>query len=676
MGIRFWVPFSGNMWSDDWDNRKMDLESRMEGHGNNQLLNYNITEGEVRHAISRLKLGKAAGCDELTNELIKAPPMFPVLFRLIQFCFESSLVPDAWLNSIVKPIPKSSNSDPRVPMNYRGISLLSCVYKLYSSILNHRLLFHLEESGLLADEQNGFRKNRSCVDHIYSLTSIVYSRLHKGKPTFCGFVDFHKAFDCLNRDLLCFKLLSAGVDGYLYKALKALYRNTVGCVQINEHRTGWFPTPSGVKQGDILSPTLFALFINDLLKEIKQSTIGVRVGDLVVSTLCYADDLVLLAESEIDLQTLFNIVSRWCSKWRMTINNDKTKVIHFRNKRDTVSKFTFKSGSTSLSYTNSYKYLGLTLDEHLTFEEGTKILSDSAGRALGAVINKIKLCRDLGFKSYTQLYLSCVCPISDYAAGVWGYCKFINRDMIQDRAMRCFLGVHKLAPKLAVRGDMGWEPPVVRHKGDMVRLWNRLISMPDNRLTKQIFKWDLLSGQSWGREIENIFEEAGLQYIFRNKLKCSLKQIKSILFVNYKQKWAEEIWLKPKLRTYCLIKSTFQSEPYVTLNLTRYQRSVCAQFRCGILPLALETGRFHSIPEEDRKCCLCHLDVVENEIHFLLYCPLYHPGRHVLFSKIPDLFSLSDEAKMSYMFDNNAFPLAKFMLYAYELRKSTLFVVR
>ena len=242
--------------------------------------------------------------------------------------------------------------------------------------------------------------------------------------------------------------------------------------------------------------------------------------------------------------------------------------------------------------------------------------------------------------------------------------------------MRWFLGVHKLAPKLAVRGDMGWEPPEVRHKGDMVRLWNRFISMPDNRLTKQIFKWDLLSGQSWTREVETVFTEAGLQYIFRNNLKFSPKQIKSILFDKYKLKWAEEIWSKPKLRTYCLIKYSFQSEPYVTLNLTRYQRSICAQFRSGILPLALETGRFHSTPEEDRKCILCDLDVVENEMHFLFYCPLYHSCRYTLFSKIPDIFSLSDDAKLMCMFNNHVFPLTKFMLDAYELRKSTLFVLR
>ena len=213
----------------------------------------------------------------------------------------------------------------------------------------------------------------------------------------------------------------------------------------------------------------------------------------------------------------------------------------------------------------------------------------------------------------------------------------------------------------------------------MVRLWNRLIAMPDSRLTKQIFLWDISTGNAWSNKIECVFEETGLQHIFRNKLKCNIAHIKSILFDTYKQKWADEIWLKPKLRTYCLLKSGYHPELYVTLNLTRIQRSICAQYRCGILPLALETGRFHSIPEDERKCQLCDLFEIENETHFLFHCPLYHNHRQKLFGKIPDcrdLLSFSDESNLSFLFNNHVFPLAAFLSDAYQTRKSTLFSVR
>ena len=115
----------------------------------------------------------------------------------------------------------------------------------------------------MVDEQNGFRKHRACIDHIYSLSTIVRTRLSQNKSTFICFVDFKKAFDWVDRDLLCLKLLQAGVDGKFYCALKSLYTECVGRVQLNEEQKDWFPIPFGVKQGDVLSPGLFCLFIND-----------------------------------------------------------------------------------------------------------------------------------------------------------------------------------------------------------------------------------------------------------------------------------------------------------------------------------------------------------------------------------------------------------------------------
>lgn len=173
--------------------------------------------------------------------------------------------------------------------------------------------------------------------------------------------------------------------------------------------------------------------------------------------------------------------------------------------------------------------------------------------------------------------------------------------------------------------------------------------------------------------MKKIFKDVDLQFVYRNKLLCNISQIRKIYFELYKKKWDSDILCKPKLRTYILIKDSFGPEPYVTLNLTRAQRSVCAQLRCGTLPLALETGRFHSVPEEERICTLCDLIDIENEMHFLFYCPLYCDLRNELFFDL-SLFSMSDEERLTYLFKNCIFKLAKFVLKAWERRKRTLFV--
>ena len=111
------------------------------------------------------------------------------LHALFNICLDNGLIPSIWRTAIITPIPKDSTKDPRIPLNYRGISLLSIVSKLYSSVLNNRLLPYLENNGLLVDEQNGFRSDRSCQDHLFSACSVIRDRHSEKKSTFATFID-------------------------------------------------------------------------------------------------------------------------------------------------------------------------------------------------------------------------------------------------------------------------------------------------------------------------------------------------------------------------------------------------------------------------------------------------------------------------------------------------------
>ena len=154
-----------------------------------ELLNVPISILEVKRSILLSKTGKAPGIDLIPNEVIKNPRITNLFFKLYAFCFENHIVPSLWLKSIIKPIPKSSDKSPFVPMNYRGISLISCVAKIYSSILNCRVSAFLEENNILVEEQNGFRKSRSCEDHIYVLSSLIECKKAQNKRVFAAFID-------------------------------------------------------------------------------------------------------------------------------------------------------------------------------------------------------------------------------------------------------------------------------------------------------------------------------------------------------------------------------------------------------------------------------------------------------------------------------------------------------
>lgn len=160
----------------------------------------------------------------------------------------------------------------------------------------------------------------------------------------------------------------------------------------------------------------------------------------------------------------------------------------------------------------------------------------------------------------------------------------------------------------------------------MIWLWNRLITLSEDRITKTFLNWDKTHHYPWRKEVNYIFKKADLQHILRNKLRCNINLIKHKLTLSYKDKW-----IKPKLWTYNQIKNSCDPEPYVTSHLTRNQRSLCAQLITGILPLAIEVGRFNALDEEEWLCTVCGLRGVENKLTFLVYCTLYDDLRAILF---------------------------------------------
>ena len=141
---------------------------------------------------------------------------------------------------------------------------------MYSSLLSNIIVSYCELCNILVDEQNGFKKNRSCNDHIFSLSSIIRNRLNNGKPTFAAFLDMEKAYDKVDRNLLLLRLLQYGIDDKMYYSIKNMYVDNTARVKVNNLFTDWFNVSSGVRQGDNLSPVLFNLYINELAIELKK----------------------------------------------------------------------------------------------------------------------------------------------------------------------------------------------------------------------------------------------------------------------------------------------------------------------------------------------------------------------------------------------------------------------
>ena len=259
-------------------------------------------------------------------------------------------------------IPVYKKGDVNDPKNYRGISLLSNMTKLFTSILNNRLLIWSEKNKILTNSQFGFRPKLGTVDANFALNCIVKKRLAQKQRLYCCFIDYQKAFDTINRDLLWGKIAKLGIRGNMLGTIQSLYNNVNSSVLLDGLLSEHFCNNTGVLQGEVLSPFLFSLFVNDCETDVvKGNNNPVTVNGMCTSLLMYADDMVLMANSVMDLQIMLNNLAEYTKKWCLTVNVLKTKVMIFRGGGNLKQNEKLFYKGNKLYAVNEFSYLGLLL---------------------------------------------------------------------------------------------------------------------------------------------------------------------------------------------------------------------------------------------------------------------------------------------------------------------------
>ena len=346
-----------------------------------------LTKSEVCLAIRTLKNMKTAGMDEITNEDIKLIENIRpgIIHTALQKLWMNETSPSEFQQSLVHLFPKPGKPgkprDLRLQKNYRPIALLSTFRKLYEVILSSRIL----GSVALCQSQFGFRPRRSTSDCIFLLVEAILEaryvvrgpRCGKQQKLYSAFLDLEGAFDGVPRQLLWQKMDSRfGIRGKLLRVIIDLYTNTTGKATVNNLTTKRFSIHSGVLQGSALGPTLFLLFIDDLLEMLHESKLGIKMDVFILSVLAYADDITLFSVDAAKLQLLLNL----CYSWSITngmsfgIDNCFAVVFNSRSKKpDALPSFHFGGTKRCPKKLKSFfpeqaphLYLGFKLTDHVT----------------------------------------------------------------------------------------------------------------------------------------------------------------------------------------------------------------------------------------------------------------------------------------------------------------------
>jgi len=594
------------------------------------------------------------------------------LFNLI---LKSGFFPSLWCEGIITPIHKSGNTQD--PSNYRGICINSCLGKLFTSILNNRLQNHVLTQNILHNAQIGFLPNHRTSDHLFTLRTLVdkyVTHTTKGKLYTC-FIDFKKAFDSIWHDGLLYKLLKYHIGGKFYDLVKNIYSNTKCSIKCGQQRTEYFNYCKGVRQGCILSPILFNLYLNEIpLLLDNNDTDGILLPNgSRLNCLLYADDLVLISNSAKGLQNALTILSQFCQDWLLNVNSKKTKTLIFQKKcrKSTYNKQHFFINGDKIEIVNNYTYLGTNISSNGNFSINKINLMEKTRRSIFATrryLDLSKLPIHLANKIFDSLFL----PILTYGSEVWGaYDKDDSSSWEKDVIERThiyfckqFLGVNKRCPNVACRNELGRLPLKGLIEVNIIKFWLHLENLPDNNLAKQslqISKEMSINNQpSFTLKINKLCERYKINTSHLNE--NSYPKFISNLKLNIKNELINHqinlLNTNKKLNFYSIFKKdTLKTEFLDTIKNPLHKKCI-NKFRLGNHKLHIETGRHTvpKIPENLRICSFCHLDEVENESHLLFSCNFYQKIRKKIFQEINEKYnhfnSLDNTSKILFLFNN------------------------
>ena len=274
---------------------------------------------EVLEAIAKLKSGKAPGVCGIDAEMLKAGGMVAAewLHRVIEVAWAKGEVANDWKKAVIVPLHKKGSK--MVCSNYRGISLLSIPNKVYARILDSRVRSKTESKVL--EVQGAFRRGRSCVDQIFTIRQLSEKVLEKNKQMVIACIDLEKAYDKVCRVRLWQVLERYGIQGGLMTAIRSMYLGSQACVRASGKMSGWFPITQGVRQGCVMSPWLFNVFMDGIIREVKENLQGgVQLTTTNVQMLLFADDVVMVTEKKDDMQSNLDEMKKVMEKWGMKMH--------------------------------------------------------------------------------------------------------------------------------------------------------------------------------------------------------------------------------------------------------------------------------------------------------------------------------------------------------------------
>jgi len=662
-----------------------------------------ITPEEVFAAIRKLKSGKAPGVDGVTTTILKMAagavgksalkpdnPVVGALVLLFNYVFEHEVWPARWATGIIFPLYKEGSR--LLPGNYRPITLLSVVGKLFGSVVESRLSEWAEGEHALADEQGGFRRCRGTPDLIFLLREIILTRKSRGQATLATFIDAKKAYDTVWREGNYVRLWDLGVRGKLWRQVQAMSSDPKSKVRLPFGETEYFRVSRGVAQGAVESPFLYACFINALADELKQKGLGIVVAGRRVPLLMYADDVVFLAGNVSELLLMNDCVTAYARRNRYQLNGKKSAVMAFNaddaTKRDVASE-SWKLSGERVEVTRRYKYLGVDVLENV--KDWKAHFARTTAKAKRVTEDLEWACRRSGGlrpRAAAALWKAIVRPVLEYAAEIWagdiGAREARAAEKVQTDFARSMLGLVgcQSVSNDALRAEMGMEKLELRWAKLQLGYWRRIhVASPERALVavadlrRKHLLWALPgAADGWMRGARDLLVGHGLGHYWHNPTACtaiSKDEWKDVVYEAVEGR--EDVVLAARFAQmrgtaaarYARIKlwSKFPAElssmkgeagrrgaqvpeRYLDSRAEPVGTRLKLMCRLGCLPTMVRVAREEKLPPEMGLCKLCGQGM-EDARHLLLSCSAHANQRARMVGGVDRGLEMADTAPLS-----------------------------